>query len=145
MPALLIENIRVGEDARAEYRIEIYLHEIEIILLHAARDRIESLIRICHSVEECVHRRLEKLDERLLDRIFVRAAEHRVLKYVEDTSIVLRQSPESYREELVLLAALCPYEAGACPVVFHLDETAFEFLDIADPRNSESVHFVINI
>ena len=89
-PALLAEDLRTVVDRRMEYGIQIHIHQIQKILIVPAGYGINRLIRESHRVQEGLHRAFQKLHERLLHRVFVRAAQHRMLQNVEYTGGVLR-------------------------------------------------------
>ena len=76
MPSLLIKDVRIVADVRSENAVKINIHKVKIVLLYAAGDRIDCFVRESHRVEERIHRSLQKLNERFLDRILLRSAEH---------------------------------------------------------------------
>ena len=143
MPAFLIEDVWICEHLRLEDRVQIYFHQVEVVLLDAARYRIKSLVREGHRVEEGVHRSLQKLDERLLYRIFFGSAKDGVLEYVEHAGAVLGQGPEADREELVLVAVVRPHKLGARHVVDHLDKSAADLSDLAYVGHGKPVDLII--
>ena len=55
MPSLLIEDIRIGINGWMQYRIQVYIHQIEEILRIPAGNRINGFIRICHGIQKCLH------------------------------------------------------------------------------------------
>ena len=88
MPSFLIEDVRIFQNVRPEDTVQINIHQIEIILLYAARDRVNCFVRESHRVQEGIHGSLQKLHERLLDRVFIRTAEYRVLEDMEHAGAV---------------------------------------------------------
>ncbi len=101
VPAFLPEGVL--RDQREEHRVEIDVDEIVEVLEVLAGDRIGGLVRKGHGVEEGVHRALDQLDERLLDRIFARPAEHRMLEDMRDARRILGRRLEGDAEHLVLV------------------------------------------
>ena len=106
MPALLIEDIRVLQDQRMEDGVKIDAHQIDEILIIAGTDRINSLIRIGHRVQEGLQGSFQKIDERFSYRITGRAVENGMFKDVEDTGVIDRSRFECDRERLVFVVSL---------------------------------------
>src|ERR1700730_12087895 len=102
MPALLLEYLRC--QSRKEHRIQIDIDQVVEILDILARDRVAGLVRKRHGVEKRIERALHQLDERLLDRIFARAAQHGVLENMGDAGGIGRRSCEADAEYLVFVA-----------------------------------------
>src|SRR5262249_1183270 len=102
MPALLLEYLRC--QPRKEHRIQIDVDQVVEILDVLARDRIAGLVWKRHGVEKRVERTLHQLDERLLDRIFARAAQHRVFENMSDAGGIRRRGYETDAKYLVFVA-----------------------------------------
>jgi hypothetical protein len=102
MPALLFEGVRA--DARVEHGVEIDIDQVVEILQILARDRVTGLVGIGECVEEGVERALHQLDERVLDGIFARSAQHRMLEDVCNARRVRGHRAERHPEHLVLVA-----------------------------------------
>ena len=114
MPALLTENILFFVNIWIKNRIQVDMHEVFEILLIAACDRIDCLVRIGHSVEEGVERTLGELDERILDREVPGAAEHCVFNDMRDTGGVLRRRAEGNVKDLVIVIFRKQCHARTC-------------------------------
>ena len=69
----------------------------------------------------------EQFNKRLLDRVAVRPAEHRVLEDMKDAGIVARQGGEGDAEGFILLIPLQPDQPRASLRVFHLVQGGVEF------------------
>ena len=67
-PALLAEDFFVLVDIWIEYRIHIYMHQILEILVIAARNRINRLVRIGHGIQKSVQGTFHQFYERVLNR-----------------------------------------------------------------------------
>ena len=102
VPALLQEDLLSGMDQRAEHGVKVDGHEVEKVLLVAARDGVDRLVAEGHGVEIGLHGALQQGHERLPHRIFLGAVEHAVLEDVEHAGVVLRQGLEADRKGLVL-------------------------------------------
>ena len=139
MPALLIKDVGIGEELRGEDSVKVYSGEVQEILSVAAGYRIDGLVIEGHGVQEGVHGSLEQIHERLLDRVFFRSAEDRVLQDVEHAGAVFRDSLESDAEELVVSLVFHPNELCAGLFVDHLHEESLEFVGVSDGGHSESV------
>ena len=103
MPALLSENILFFINIRIKNRIQVDMHEVFEILLVAARDRIDRLVRISHGIQESVQRTLGQLNERILDREIPGTAEHRMLDNMSDACGILRRRAEGNIKDLVIV------------------------------------------
>ena len=103
MPAFLAEDIPLFIDVRIEHRVQIDVHQVLEIRVVAARHRVNSLVRISHSIEEGVERTLHKFDKRILDRKIPGAAQHRVLDDMCNAGGILRRRAESDIEYLVVI------------------------------------------
>src|ERR1700694_3227496 len=102
MPALLLEDL--WRQARKEHRIEVDVYQVVKILNVLARDRIAGLVGKRHRIEKGIERALHQLDERLLDLIFARSTQHRVLENMSDAGRICRRRAEADAEHLVLVA-----------------------------------------
>ena len=89
VPTLLLKRAcpDIGvQDARVEHGIEVDVAEVVKVLPVLRGDGVHRLVGSSHRVEERLQRAFEKFDERLLQRILARAAQHRVLKDVRHAS-----------------------------------------------------------
>ena len=143
MPALLHEHLRIRAHRGVEDRIEVHVHEILKITVIAARDGIHRLVGECHCVEESVERALHKLDERLLQRIFARAAEHGVLDNVCHTRIIDGRRAETDRKDLVVVRRLKEEEPRARLLVHKCIRTPFCLCDFLQANEAKAVYYVI--
>ena len=89
------------EDARVEAGVQVDVDQVEEVLLVLARHRVHRPVRAGHRVEERLEATLEQVDERLLARVALGAAEDAVLEDVRHARAVLRQRAEVGREDLV--------------------------------------------
>src|SRR5215475_5197068 len=100
MPALLLKDL--WRQARMEHCIQIDVDEVIEILDVLARYRIAGLVRERHGIEKSVKRALHQFDKGLLDRVFARSAQHRVLQDVGNARGIRRRRAEADTEHLVL-------------------------------------------
>ena len=102
-----------------QHGVHIDVHEVEQVLLVGGGHRVHGLVGEGQGVEERLHRGLEQVDEGLLDRVAVAAAEHRVLEDVEDAGVVGRRRLEGDGEGHVLVVVGKPHERRARDAVSH--------------------------
>ena len=140
-PALLTEGVGIYHAAGRKDRVEIYLRKIEVIAHVAGGNGIDRLIGERHRVEEGVHRALDQIDEGLLHGVLFGAAEHRMLKDVENARGILGQGLEAHAEELVGIAVIDPAKLGADLFVTHLNEIAAELRGFADALHAEALNY----
>ena len=126
-PALLPEDGGVMVDGRVEHRVKIHPHQGQKVLGVAAGNGVERLVREGQRIQKGVHRVFEQFNKRLLDRVAVRPAEHRVLEDMKDAGIVARQGGEGDAEGFILLIPLQPDQPRASLRVFHLVQGGVEF------------------
>ena len=74
-----MEDLRLLVNGGAEHGVQIHPGQIEKILVVPTAYRIDRLVRIGHGVQKRVEGAFQKLHKRLLHRVFLRPAEHRVL------------------------------------------------------------------
>ena len=126
-PALLPEDGGVVVDGRVEHRVEVHPHQGQKVLGVAAGNGVEGFVREGQRVQKGVHRVFEQFDKRLLDRVAIRPAEHRVLEDMKDAGVVARQGGEGDAEGHVRLVPLQPDQPRAGLRVFHLVQGGVEF------------------
>ena len=119
VPALLLKDPRPAVDRRVEHRVQIDAHEFLEVGRVRGGDGVHGLVGEGERVQEGLHRGLEQVHERLLDRVGVRAAQDRVLEDVEDARVVRGRGLERNREGLVVVGAGEPQQAGAARLVAH--------------------------
>ena len=95
VPAFLLKDRFLLVDPRMEHRIEVHVHEVVQVLLVGRGNWVQRLVGKGHGVQERLHRAFQQVDERFLDRVLARTAEHRMLEDVKDARIVLRWSAKS--------------------------------------------------
>ena len=88
MPALLAVDVGLVTDGGSEYCVQIYAGQVQKILLVAAGNGVEGLVREGHGVEEGVHGALQQFHEGFLHGVLVGAAQHAVLQNVENAGAV---------------------------------------------------------
>ena len=113
MPALLLKDLLLFVNAREKDGVEVDAHEVEEVLIVAARDRVAGPVRKGQRIQEGIERALQQLYERFLDRIVSGAAENGVFQNMEYAGIVKRQRAEGGAEALVLVRALEPAQSRA--------------------------------
>ena len=79
VPAFLFENRTLVVELGEEHGVEIDAHQVHEVALVGACDRVHRLVGERERVEERLHRGFEQVDERLLYRILVAAAQNGVL------------------------------------------------------------------
>ena len=102
-PALLPEDFRMLIDVWPENRVHVYAHQVLKVLVVAACNRINGLLRVSHRVEEGVERSLDELYERVLERIFLGSAQSRMLQDMRNSGAVRRRRPEADIEYFVVV------------------------------------------
>jgi hypothetical protein len=101
VPPFLFQNAGIGQHVRIENRIQVNMHEIKIIGHVHACYRISGIISRSHGVQECIERSLQENVEGTFNREVPGTIQHRMLKNMRRTEIILRKCPESYIEQLV--------------------------------------------
>ena len=101
MPALLLHDGLA--DARIEHCVEIDVDEIVEIPKVLAGDRIDRLVGEGHRVEERVERALHQLNERILDRVFARAAQHGMFENMSDAGGIRRRCAKGDAKHFVFI------------------------------------------
>ena len=139
VPAFLIEDVRVLQDARREHRVQIHLRQVQEVLLVAAGDGVNRLVGEGHRVQERVHAALEQLDKRLADGILGAAAEDGMLQNVEYAGRILRQGLKRDAERLVHLAVIHPSQLRASLFVVHFHQLTAQLLAFAHAVNAKAV------
>ena len=74
VPAFLLEDGFFLVDGRVKYRVKVYIGQVQKILVVCAGHGIHCFIGKRHGVQKRLHRRLQKVYERLFDRVFFGAA-----------------------------------------------------------------------
>ena len=139
VPAFLIEDVRVLQDARREHSVQIHLRQVQEILLVAAGHGVNRLVGEGHRVQERRHAALHQLDERFTDRILGTAAEDGMLQNVEYTGRILRQGLKRDAERLVVLAVIHPNQLCAGLFVVHFHHLPVQFFAFAHAVNTKAV------
>ena len=139
VPAFLIEDVRVLQDARREHRVQIHFRQVQEILLVAAGDGVNRLVGEGHRVQERVHAALEQFDKRLTDGVLGAAAEDGMLQNVEYTGRILRQGLKHDAERLVVLAVIHPSQLRASLFVVHFHQLTAQLLAFAHAVNAKAV------
>ena len=140
-PALLAEDLRLMVDCRMEHRVQIDVHQIQIVFVVPGAEGVDRLIREGHGVQEGLNRGFQQLHKGLLHRVFVGTAQNRVLQNVENAGGILRDRFEGNTESLILLRPVQPAELCPGLVVGHLHQAAPQLLDLPDPGYLKSVQF----
>ena len=117
VPALLLEDARAPVDGGVQDRVQVDAHEVLEVRRVGGGHRVHGLVREGQRVQKGLHGRLEQVDEGLLHRVSVRAAQHRVLQDVEDARVVCRRGLEADGKGLVDVRAGKPQRPGAGGVV----------------------------
>ena len=113
MPAFLAEYLRSGIDKRMQHPVHIYIYKVQKIFIVPAADRKTCPVRVCHCIQKSIQRALHKFHKRLLYRIFFRAAEECMFKYMKNTAVVPRCCPECDVKCLILIFTFKPDKACA--------------------------------
>ena len=142
MPALLLEDGSLGVKLGEEHGVEVDAHEVQQVLLVGARNRVHRLVREGQGVQEGLHRRLEQVDEGLLHRVEVAAAQHRVLKDVEDARAVGRRGLEGDGERLVGVVVCEPHEGCPRGLMAHEDCPSVYLGQVLHIRHHEAMQFL---
>ena len=106
MPALLLEDLPTGVDIGVEHRVHVHVHEVEQVLLVGAAHGVHGLVREGQGVQEGLHTGAQQVHEGLLDREFLRAAQHRMLQDVKHAGVVDRRGFEGDGKALVFVLIL---------------------------------------
>ena len=119
MPALLTQSIFVFINQRIKNSVQINIHQVMEVLIVATGNRINRFIRISHSVQKGVQRALHKVDKRLLQMIFARAAERGMLQNMCHACIICRRRSKGNRKHLVVIIIRKIEKAGAALLMLH--------------------------
>ena len=119
MPAFLLKYSALAVDLRIENSVKINIHKVAEIAVIAACDGVNCFVRICHGVEEGIERALCKLDKRVFDREFSRAAQHRMLYDVSHARRILWRRAECNIEYFIVIIIRNQYDARAALPMFH--------------------------
>ena len=139
VPAFLIEDVRVLQDARREHSIQIHFRQVQEVLLVAAGDGVNRLVRESHRVQERRHAALHQLDERFTDGILGAAAEDGMLQNMEYAGRILRQGLKRDAECLVHLAVIHPNQLCAGLFVVHFHHLPVQLFAFAHAVNAKAV------
>jgi hypothetical protein len=115
VPALLLEDVRV--EAGVKDRIEINIDEVVEILYVLTGYRVARLVRVGHGIEKGLERTFQKLHKGLLQRVFPRAAQNRMLQDVGHPRGVRRRCSKGDPKDLVLVVIDEGQEFTPCPAV----------------------------
>jgi len=102
---------------RVEHGIAVHIGDVEKVLFVHAGAGVDGLVRVCHGVEKRRQACLEKLDKRVLHRVFPRAAQHCVLQNVREACVVRRRRRQRYGEEVLPILAVEMKNAGPALLV----------------------------
>ena len=138
-PALLPENFRLVIDCRMQHGIQIDIHQVQEIAVVAAGNRVHRLVGVGHCVQESLHRGFQQIDKRLLDRVFVRPAQHRVFQNMKHAGGVLRYRFKRNRKGFVFIGAVQPAELRAGFFVFQLPELGCQLRQLTDTLHGKAV------
>mmetsp|Transcript_54400 Transcript_54400/g.140542 ORF Transcript_54400/g.140542 Transcript_54400/m.140542 type:complete len:1111 (-) Transcript_54400:87-3419(-) len=133
VPALLREHRRVALRARVQHGVQVDVDEVVEVLGVLRGDRVARAVGVRERVQERLQRSLEQLDERLLARVLVGAAEDRVLENVRHARRVGHGRAEDDAEDLVVIVRLRRDQLGArllVPVGGALDGVLVDHLDV---------------
>ena len=119
MPALLTQSIFVFINQRIKNSVQINIHQVMEVLIVATGNRINRFIRISHSVQKGVQRALHKVDKRLLQMIFARAAERGMLQNMCHACIICRRRSKGNRKHLVVIIIRKIEKTGAALLMLH--------------------------
>ena len=139
VPAFLIEDVRVLQDARREHSIQIHFRQVQEVLLVAAGDGVNRLVGEGHRVQERRHAALHQLDERFTNGILGAAAEHRMLQNMEYAGRILRQGLKRDAERLVHLAVIHPNQLCAGLFVVHFHHLPVQLFAFTHTVNAKAV------
>ena len=105
MPSFLFEYPGIGIDQGIENGIEVYMHEVEIILVVHTGDRICSKIFRCKCIHESVQRTfLENVERTFYGEVFA-AVKNRMFQYVRSPAVIIGESLEGNREGFIGIIA----------------------------------------
>ena len=139
MPAFLIEDVRVLQDARREHSIQIHFRQVQEVLLVAAGDGVNRLVGEGHRVQERRHAALHQLDERFTNGILGAAAEDGMLQNVEYAGRILRQGLKRDAERLVHLAVIHPNQLRTGFFVVHFHHLSVQLFAFTHTVNAKAV------
>ena len=131
MPALLTQSIFVFINQRIKNSVQINIHQVMEVLIVAAGNRINRFIRISHSIQKGVQRALHKVDKRLLQMIFARAAERGMLQNMCHACIICRRRSKGNRKHLVVIIIRKIEKTGAALLMLHNISIRLDFFHIA--------------
>ena len=122
-PAFLAESLILLVDIRIKYRIHIHMHQILKILIIAACNRINRLVRIRHCVQKCIQRSLYQLDKRIFHRKFSRSAQNWMFHNMRNSRAVGRRRTETDRKDLIFIIIL--HQKYSRTTLFMLQKRSF--------------------
>ena len=128
MPALLHQRKGIIRNIRIEDRVQIDVFEIAEVGIVRAGDRIDRFVRIGHRVQEGVDAALGQLHKGLLDRVFARSAQNRMLHDMGDARAVVRGRPESDLENLVSVVRSDDRKSRSGFFMLELDQFGIEYV-----------------
>ena len=131
VPALLAEYALVLECQGVEHRVHINVHKIVEIAVVSRRNGVDRLVVEGHSVKEGLERALQKVNEGLFKREFIRSAEHRVLHNVKYAGVIVGQRFEADSEGFVRVVSVDKDELRAGFFVLHLYEMSLDGGDLS--------------
>mmetsp|Transcript_56405 Transcript_56405/g.155014 ORF Transcript_56405/g.155014 Transcript_56405/m.155014 type:complete len:276 (+) Transcript_56405:288-1115(+) len=106
VPPLLRQDCRVLLGARVQHGVKVHVDKVVEVLGVLRGDGVAGAVGVGERVEERLQRALEQLDERLLGRVLVRTAQHRVLENVRHASRIGDGRREDDAEDLVVVIGL---------------------------------------
>ena len=86
-----------------ENSVEIYLREIEKVLLHIAGYRIDGIRLRCHGVDEGRHAHLQHFEERIAHWEPLGSSEHRVFQDVRNSGVIGRRGRKRNGETILVI------------------------------------------
>ena len=135
VPALLLEHGLVHHGQRAEYRVQVDVHQVLEVRLIWGRKRVHRLVREGHGVEEGRHAALEQLQERRGHGVLLAARQHRVFEDVEHARIVGGEGAEADAEGLVHVLVLHQQDGRPADIVGQHGQGAVLFGAVFAPHD----------
>ncbi len=103
MPSLLAEDSLLVINAGIEHSIQVYMHQVLEVLVIAACQRVQGLVRICHGIQKRVQGSLHQFHKRILHWELPGAAEHGMFQDMGHSGGIPGRCPEPYIEHFVLI------------------------------------------
>ncbi len=138
MPAFLFEDVLVVVDVRVEDRIHVHISQVHEVGHVGRCHRIHGLIREGHGIQECLHAAFEQIDERLLHREPLRAAEHGMLQDVEDAGVISSRRLEGDGKGLVHVLILKEQQLRSADLMDHEERRSVYLVDGFNAQNLEA-------